>query len=68
MSSIIETRLKSVQTISKWWLLQTVNVVIETSSATKTIVNINIVIPHLYRGISASNNPMAQFIHLIYKK
>ena len=45
MSSIIETRLKLVHTISKWWLIQTMNEFIEISSAIKKTDKINSVTP-----------------------
>ena len=57
MSSIIETRLKFVHTILKWWLIQTMNEVIEISSAIKKIDKRNSVIRYVYMGIKLSNNP-----------
>ena len=61
MSSIIETRLKLVHTILKWWLIQIMNEVIEIQSAIKKIDKIKSVIPYVYIGIKVSSN-------LIYKK
>ena len=70
---ITEIRLKSVDTwfdtawhISKWWLLQTLNVVITIPYVIKKIDKMSSVIPCLHTGISASYKPRISYLQGIF--